>query len=174
MGRRRQSPGKLWCWRTAGCPCGYFGDSQRSCTCAPSVVTRYQHRLSGPLLDRIDIHLEVPRVDYEKLADMRLGESSAVVRERVGAARERQRVRFRGKRLNTNAEMGPSEVRDYCRTDAAAQNVLRIAMQQLRLSARGYHRLLKLARSIADLASSDVIGAVHVAEAVQYRPRERM
>jgi magnesium chelatase family protein len=156
------------------CPCGYFGDSLRACTCTPTAITRYQHRLSGPLLDRIDIHLDVPRVDYEKLADTRIGEASAKIRERVATARERQLGRLKGRKIRTNAEMGPAEVRDFCRTDTAAQNVLRVAMQQLRLSARAYHRVLKLSRTIADLAGSDLIGAAHVAEAVQYRPRERV
>ena len=156
------------------CPCGYLGDSQRACTCSQQNVTRYQRRLSGPLLDRIDIHLDVPRVDYEKLSDSRLGEPSSVIRARVEIARERQRFRFNGKKIHANAEMGPAEVRDYCRTDTAAQNLLRVAMQQLRLSARGYHRVLKLSRTIADLAGADTIGAAHVAEAVQYRPRERV
>jgi magnesium chelatase family protein len=155
------------------CPCGYLGDSQRSCTCTPQMITRYQRRLSGPLLDRIDIHLDVPRVDYEKLADSRTGETSAAIRQRVERARERQRSRFRGKKLHANAEMGPADVRDHCRTDNAAQNLLRMAMQQLKLSARAYHRVLKLSRTIADLAGADVIGAAHIAEAVQYRPRER-
>jgi magnesium chelatase family protein len=155
------------------CPCGYFGDSQRACTCTPQVITRYQRRLSGPLLDRIDIHLDVPRVDYEKLADSRSGETSAAIRQRVEAARDRQRARFRGKKLHANAEMGPAEVRDFCRTDTAAQNLLRMAMQQLKLSARAYHRVLKLSRTIADLAGAEIIGAAHIAEAVQYRPRER-
>ncbi len=174
MGRERRELRKLWYLPTHGCPCGYFGDSQRSCTCSPQTVTRYQRRLSGPLLDRIDIHLDVPRVDYDKLASDRSSEPSAAIRARVAAARERQRARFRGKKLTSNAEMGPAEVREYCRTDAAAQNLLRIAVQQLRLSARAYHRVLKLARTIADLAGSDRIGAAHVAEAVQYRPRERV
>jgi len=156
------------------CPCGYYGDSLRSCTCSQQAVSRYQGRISGPLLDRIDIYLDVPRVDYEKLADVRTGEPSAAIRARVQAARERQRVRFRGKKLHANAEMGPAEVRDFCRTDDSAQGLLRMAMQQLRLSARAYHRVLKLARTIADLAGSETIGAAHVAEAVQYRPRERV
>ncbi len=156
------------------CPCGYYGDSLRPCTCSAQAVHRYQSRISGPLLDRIDIYLDVPRVDYEKLADTRVGERSAAVRERVQAARERQRARFRGRKLNANAEMGPAEVRDFCRPDDTAQGLLRMAMQQLRLSARAYHRVLKLARTIADLAGSDAIGAAHVAEAIQYRPRERV
>lgn len=155
------------------CPCGYHGDNLRQCTCTQQAVMRYQSRLSGPLLDRIDIYLDVPRVDFEKLADARSGEPSAAIRSRVAVARDRQRSRFRGKPITANAEMGPAEVRDFCRPDPAAQNLLRLAMQQLRLSARAYHRLLKLSRTIADLAGSDPIGAAHVAEAIQYRPRER-
>ena len=155
------------------CPCGYYGDPIKQCSCSESAVTRYQRRLSGPLLDRIDIHIEVPRVDYEKLSDDRLGEPSVIVRQRVEVAREIQRQRFRGTRLVCNAEMGPAEVRDYCRVEPAAQALLKAAMSQLHLSARGYHRILKLARTIADLADAQTIGAAHIAEAVQYRPRER-
>src|SRR5690606_33014214 len=106
------------------CPCGYYGDPQRACTCTDGMVLKYQKRLSGPLLDRIDIHVEVPRVDYEKLAGQAPSERSANVRERVEAARERQRRRFAGTRLTCNADMGPSEVRDHCRTDAAGQAIL--------------------------------------------------
>jgi len=151
------------------CPCGNRGDPARPCTCSEAAVTRYQRRISGPLLDRIDIHVTVPRVDYEKLADERLAESSAVVRDRVEAARERQRARFRGTRLSANADMGPAEVRQYCRLDAAGQSLLRAAVNQMGLSARAYHRVLKLARTIADLAGSEDIRQVHIAEAVQYR-----
>ncbi len=153
------------------CPCGYYGDPVRECTCSATAISRYQKRISGPLLDRIDIHVEVPRVDYEKLADKRKVEDSAMVRARVQAARERQLQRFIGTKLTCNAEMGPAEVRDFCQVDASAEKLLKAAMQQLHLSARAFHRVLKLARSIADLAESETIAANHVAEAIQYRPR---
>jgi len=142
----------------------------------PAMVTRYQKRISGPLLDRIDIHIEVPRVEYEKLADDRLGEPSAAIRQRVEAARDSlrsQRRRFKGTALLTNAEMGPAEVREYCPLDDAGRSLLRAAMQQLQMSARAYHRILKLARTIADLAGSERIQTVHLAEAIQYRPRRQ-
>jgi len=155
------------------CPCGYYGDHLRACTCSETMVSRYQKRLSGPLLDRIDIHVEVPRVEYEKLASDRPGESSGTIRARVEAARGTQRRRFAGTRLACNAEMGPGEVREHCRVGSAAQGLLKAATQQLQLSARGYHRVLKLARTIADLAGAGEIGPAHVAEAIQYRPRGR-
>jgi len=153
------------------CPCGYYGDPVRECTCSATAISRYQKRISGPLLDRIDIHVEVPRVDYEKLADKRKVEDSATIRQRVQAARERQLHRFTGTKLTCNAEMGPAEVRDFCQVDPSAEKLLKAAMQQLHLSARAFHRVLKLARTIADLAESETIAANHVAEAIQYRPR---
>ena len=155
------------------CPCGYFGDPVKECACTPAVVSRYQKRISGPLLDRIDIHIEVPRVEYERLSDDRLGEPSAAIRRRVAAARERQRRRFEGTPLLTNSDMGPAEVRVYCPLDDAGRSLLRAAMQQLQMTARAYHRILKLARTIADLAGSDRIQTVHLAEAIQYRPRRQ-
>jgi magnesium chelatase family protein len=161
------------------CPCGYYNDPVKECTCSLTNVLRYQKRISGPLLDRIDIHIEVPRVDYEKLSGDRLGETSAKIRERVEAARQRQRVRFAGtgdhagSSLQCNGDMGPAEVRQFCVINDASKSLLRAAMQQMQMSARAYHRILKLARTIADLAGSEKIETPHLAEAIQYRPRKQ-
>lgn len=157
------------------CPCGFYGDPTKDCGCSESTVSRYQKRISGPLLDRIDIFTEVPRVDYEKLAGDASGEPSEAVRCRVERARQVQSRRFEESRLTCNAEMTPTEVRRFCQTnlDPQAQSLLRLAMTQLALSARAFHRVLKLARTIADLAGSDVIASHHLAEAVQYRQRVR-
>jgi magnesium chelatase family protein len=156
------------------CPCGFYGDPVKECTCSPSTVTRYQKRISGPLLDRIDIHVEVPRVEYEKLSDERLGEPSAVVQARVEAARECQRARFKGGEVLCNADMHLGELRQHCSLDEAGRNLMRTATRQMQLSARAYHRVLKLARTIADLACSERIQPVHLAEALQYRPKNMM
>jgi magnesium chelatase family protein len=156
------------------CPCGYYGDSQKPCTCAASTVTKYQKRISGPLLDRIDIHIEVPRVDYDKLSSDRLGESSASIRARVQAARQRQLDRFKGTDIVCNSDMRIAEVRKFCKLDETGDSLIRAAMSQLNLSARAYHRILKLARTIADLAGSENIQPAHLAEALQYRPKGMM
>jgi len=124
-----------------------------------------------PLMDRIDIHVEVPRVDYDKLTDDRLGEPSAAIRARVERARDVQRKRFDSMDITTNADMGPAQVRQFCKLDDAGRSLVRAAMQQLQMSARAFHRILKLARTIADLAGSDAIETPHLAEAIQYRPR---
>ena len=154
------------------CYCGYYGDPQRQCTCSAGMVTKYQKRISGPLLDRIDIFVEVPRVEYDKLTGDEVGESSAQVRERVENARSRQRERFGDSAaVRSNADMGPAEVWEHCKLEEAAQGLARAAMEQLHLSARAFHRTLKLSRTIADLAGEDEIGVAHVAEAIQYRPR---
>ncbi len=153
------------------CPCGYFGDSVKQCTCSNTVITRYQKRISGPLLDRIDIHIEVPRVAYDKLHDDRLGEPSAAIQARVEAARVAQRERFKDDDILSNADMRPADVRRKCKLDEAGQSLMRSAMNQMQLSARAYHRVLKIARTIADLAGENEITPTHLAEALQYRPK---
>jgi len=153
------------------CPCGYYGDPVKECKCSSGEISRYQKRISGPLLDRIDIFIEVPRVEYEKLTDDTLGESSERVRARVEAARQIQQRRFEGTKLMCNTEMTPIEVKEFCRVDPPSQSLLRTAMKQLHLTARAFHRVLKLARTIADLDGADIIKANHLAEALQYRQR---
>ena len=159
------------------CPCGYYGDPVKPCSCSNAMVVKYQKRISGPLLDRIDIHIEVPRVEYDKLSDDRQGEPSAAVRARVQAARAVQRRRFaaldehRGLGLTCNAEMHPAEITKFCALDQNSRALMRSAMSQFHLTARAYHRILKLARTIADLGGSEKVLTEHLAEALQYRPK---
>jgi magnesium chelatase family protein len=147
----------------------------KQCVCSESTVSRYQRRISGPLLDRIDIFIEVPRIDYEKLSSLTPGEPSSAIRERVDRARSAQNDRFEGAATQCNAEMTPAEVRDFCQTrlDENSRSLLKLATGQLSLSARAFHRILKVARTIADLAGEDAIASAHLAEAIQYRQRTR-
>lgn len=154
------------------CPCGFYGDPSRPCSCTPTTIKRYQGRISGPLLDRIDIHVDVPRVDYDRLMSDGRAETSASVRERVEQARIRQRQRLSGRHgLYANADMGPGEIQELCVLQPDARQLLDMSVRRMQLSARAYHRVLKLSRTIADLADSERIGVTHVAEALQYRPR---
>jgi len=154
------------------CPCGYYGDSFKECKCSSGEISRYHRRISGPLLDRIDIFVDVPHIDYEKLTEDTPGERSDVVRARVKASHEVQLERFRGTTLKCNADMTPKEVKEFCTVEPAAQNLLRAAMKQLHLTGRAFHRILKLSRTIADLEHSDAIKTHHMAEALQYRHKE--
>ncbi|MBI5934817.1 MAG: ATP-binding protein [Chloroflexi bacterium] len=152
--------------------CGNFGNTQKNCTCAPAVLTKYQKRISGPILDRNDIHIEFPSLDYEMLSSDRLGESSAEIRQRVENARQVQRERFvESSSIACNADMRIAGIRKSYKLDKTSQSPMRSAMNQINLSARAYHRLLKLARMIADLAESNSIQKVHIAETLQYRPK---
>ena len=157
------------------CPCGHYGDAVKPCTCSPTMIARYQARLSGPLLDRIDIHIDVPRVDYDKLMGSQRSETSAAIRERVEQARERQTTRFADTpSLHANSDMGPSEIARFCTMTTDATQLLELSVRRMQLSARSYHRILKLSRTIADLAASDRIEVNHVAEAIQYRPKQQL
>jgi magnesium chelatase family protein len=155
-------------------PCGYFGDLKRECRCGPLQVQRYRQRISGPLLDRIDLHIEVLAVEYRDISSTRLEEGSDAIRERVGRARERQRARFRSdQKINCNARMGPRQIRQHCQLSDESQELIRVAMTQLNLSARAYDRILKVSRTVADLQSTDEIATEHVSEAIQYRTFDR-
>jgi len=156
------------------CPCGYYGDNTRDCSCTLNMVQRYQSRISGPLLDRIDIHLDVQRVSFHDLTTLQPGEPSAVIRKRVEAARLRQEKRFAGHKkqgMRLNADMGPADVQEHVVLDDDGMAVLRAAMRKMQLTARGVHRVLKLSRTIADLDNTEHVTMMHLAEALQYRPR---
>jgi len=156
------------------CPCGYFGDERHQCTCAPGQIHRYRHKVSGPLLDRIDIHIEVPAVPYKELSNEYSGEKSGEIRKRVVAAREIQHDRFMNdKRIYANGHMKTRHIKKYCKLQPDAQTLLETAMQKLGLSARAYTRILKLSRTIADLDASAEIQSHHISEAIQYRTLDR-
>ena len=153
------------------CPCGFFGDLLQTCTCTPNQIQRYQSRISGPIIDRIDIHVDVPRVDFDKLLGEARAESSRDIRQRVEVARSRQTERFKAlPDLFANADMTVSEIDQFCPLNDEARGILTLSVKKLQLSARSYHRVLKLSRTIADLDGADDIHVAHIAEALQYRP----
>jgi len=152
------------------CPCGYYGDPFKECKCSPGEISRYHKKISGPLLDRIDIFIDVPHIDYAKLVEDKLGESSQEVRARIKKAWEIQLERFCETKLSCNADMTPGEVKEFCFVESAGKSLLHAAMKQLHLTARAFHRILKLSRTIADIEGSESIKTYHLAEALQYRP----
>ena len=155
------------------CPCGFFTDPQKECTCTPLQIQRYRSKVSGPLLDRIDIQVEVPTLRYQELANKDAGESSDEVRQRVNAARSIQLQRFVNRKIHANAQMGAKDIRRYCAVNDAAEKLLETAINKLGLSARAYSRILKVSRTIADLDGSEEIESPHIAEAIQYRSLDR-
>lgn len=155
------------------CPCGFRGDPRRSCHCTPPQIERYLGKISGPLLDRIDIHIEVPPVPFRELSDQTPGTSSEEIRERVLQARDRQRHRFLNQNVRVNGKMKPQQIRRFCRLERDAEALLRQAMEDLGLSARAHDKILRISRTIADLADSEQIGVTHLSEAINYRTLDR-
>jgi magnesium chelatase family protein len=155
------------------CPCGFFTDPQKECGCTPPQIQRYRSKVSGPLLDRIDIQVEVPALRYQELASKDAGEPSSAIRQRVNAARQIQLARFQKRNLHANAQMGTRDIKKYCAVKPEAEKLLEVAINKLGLSARAYSRVLKVSRTIADLAASEDIQPSHVSEAIQYRSLDR-
>ena len=155
------------------CPCGFRGDPKRSCNCSPMQVERYIGRISGPLLDRIDIHVEVPSVPFRELSNRTAGTDSSKMREDVIVAREMQTRRFDGQPAMVNGRMSPKQIRTYCKLETDAENLLRTAMEEMGLSARAHDKILRVSRTIADLEHADQISAVHLSEAINYRTLDR-
>ena len=155
------------------CPCGYYGDLTRECSCSQSQIMKYMGKISGPLLDRIDLHIEVPAVKYEELEDKQEGESSAEIKKRVNAARRVQLERYKGKGVYSNSQLTPKLMNEHCKLDEESSDLLKQAFDALGLSARAYNRILKVARTIADLAGEKDIKAEHIAEAIQYRALDK-
>ncbi|KAB2879097.1 ATP-binding protein [bacterium] len=163
---------------TQECPCGYHGDPNNACSCAAPVIQRYMAKVSGPLLDRIDIHIECPAIKYNELAGEASGEKSSVIRDRVMKARKIQIERFKrisrhGRRIFSNADMESQEIRQFCKIDERSAELMKMAITKLGLSARAYDRILKVARTIADCSSSESIRPEHISEAIQYRSLDR-
>lgn len=155
------------------CPCGYFGARGRTCRCSPQQIRQYQAKISGPLLDRIDLHIEVPAVKYRALTGKEEGESSAVIKTRVHQALKRQQKRYEGKVTTVNARITEKQIKAFCRIDEESHQLMEMAIEKLGLSARAMNRILKVARTIADLEGHEHIASVHVAEAIQYRSLDR-
>jgi len=171
----------VWGWKnlngkmaTQGCPCGYYNHPEKECTCPPGAVQKYLNKVSGPLLDRIDLHVEVPPVQFREMAGERTGETSAQIRDRVVAARQIQLARFKAKpKITCNARMGTRELKAFCPLAEPTKELLRVAMADFNLSARAYDRILKVARTIADLVAAEAITGEHISEAIQYRSLDR-
>ena len=155
------------------CPCGYYGHPSRQCTCTDAARKRYRDKISGPILDRIDLHVEVEPVDYEQLSSKKKEESSAEIRKRVNAAREKQRKRFEGTEINCNAKMSPKMTKEYCVLSDEASALLKMSFDKFGMSARAYDKILRISRTVADLENSENIEVAHVAEAIQYRSLDR-
>ena len=155
------------------CPCGYYGSTEKECTCTPETIKKYMGKISGPLLDRIDMQIEVAPVKYQKLEQKQIAETSEEIKQRVDKARNIQLKRYEGQKIYSNSELTPKLIETYCELDKSSQKIMKEAFQKLNFSARAYHRILKVARTIADLEEKEKIEVAHIAEAIQYRNLDR-
>ena len=155
------------------CPCGFYTDPRKACRCNPNKIQNYMGKISGPLLDRIDIHIEMPALKYKELADIKEGEASSDIKARIEKAQGLQRERFKSEKILYNARMSAKMIKKYCLLNEEAKELLKIAMQELGFSARAYDKILKISRTIADLAESEVICTEHISEAIQHRSLDR-
>lgn len=155
------------------CPCGFFGDPKKQCKCSPLQIQKYRSKISGPLLDRIDLHVEVPAVQYDEFKSKESGETSSQIRERVEKARQIQRTRFKGLNVFTNADMAHRHLKKFCEVDGDSEKLLKNAFDELNISARAHDRIVKVARTISDLSGEEQIKAIHIAEAINLRALDR-